>query len=66
MPAKEIEIEIAPDGTVTAKISGIKGPGCKVYAKQLTELLGTEVSFTPTSEFYEPEINIDTNVEEKR
>lgn len=66
MPAKEIEIEIAPDGTVTAKISGIKGPGCQVYAKQLTELLGTEVSFTPTSEFYEPEINIDTNVEEKR
>ena len=32
---KEIEITIAPDGTVSAVIAGVKGPACKVLAQEL-------------------------------
>ncbi len=65
MSAREMEIEIGPDGTVRARISGVKGPGCKQYAQLLSETLGIEVSFEPTSEFFEPEVERDVDIDER-
>ena len=62
---KELEIVIAPDGTVKASIAGIKGSRCKVLATELAAVLGEEVSFQPSSEYYEPELNAETGVEEE-
>ena len=55
MPAREIDIQIAPDGTVRATVSGIKGPACQELAKELAQIIGQELSFAPTAEFYECE-----------
>jgi len=52
---KEIEITIAPDGTVSAVIAGVRGPACKVLAQELARIVGQEVSFSPSSEYFEPE-----------
>lgn len=65
MAAREIEIQIGPDGTVSATVRGVKGPACMELAKQLTEIIGTEVSNTPTAEFYEPEVGLDVDVEDR-
>ncbi|HOG49558.1 MAG TPA: DUF2997 domain-containing protein [Lentisphaeria bacterium] len=64
MAAREITITISPDGTVSAAVSGYPGPVCEKVARQLAEILGTEVSFTPTAEYYEPEEQIDLDVNE--
>ena len=40
---KEIEITIAPDGTVSAVIAGVKGPACKVLAQELARILAVLV-----------------------
>ena len=61
---KEIEITIAPDGTVSASIAGIKGPGCKELARELARIVGEEVSFSPSSEYFEPEEQIGIEVGE--
>lgn len=66
MAAHEIEIEIAADGTINAKISGIKGPGCQVLARELAQLLGNEISFTPSAEFYENDVQADVDIEDQR
>ena len=62
---KEIEITIAPDGTVSAVIAGVKGPACKVLAQELAQIIGEEVSFSPSSEYFEPEEQLDVEVGEK-
>ncbi len=62
MAAREITITIAPDGAVSATVSGYPGPVCEKVARQLAEMLGAEVSFTPTAEYYEPEEQIDLDI----
>jgi len=62
---KEIEITIAPDGTVSAVIAGVKGPACKVLAQELARIIGEEVSFSPSSEYFEPEEQLDIEVGEQ-
>lgn len=64
MPERNIEIEIGTDGTVSAKIIGIKGQKCREMAKRLAEILGTEISFTPTAEFYEEDVQTQLDIEE--
>lgn len=68
MGAHEFEITISPDGTVRGVVSGIKGKACRKYAAQLSELLGVEVSFEPSSEFFEPETheNVDIELDRER
>lgn len=62
MASREIEIVISPDGRVIGNISGIKGPGCRQLANLLAEVIGTEVSFTPSAEYYETEVREDLDV----
>jgi hypothetical protein len=49
----EVEIEIGPDGKVTVRTHGIKGPACMDYADLFARLIGREESREKTAEYYE-------------
>lgn len=56
MTNEELEIEIRPDGQVSIRTIGIKGPACIEAAKEFLELIrGKEVESTKTAEYYETE-----------
>lgn len=48
----DIEITIAPDGTITTKVKGHAGKGCRDLTKALRDALGTTVEDRTTSEYY--------------
>jgi hypothetical protein len=53
MPQEELEIEITPEGKVTMRTHGIKGPACMDYADLLARIVGGEEHRQKTPEFYE-------------
>lgn len=60
MPAKEeIEITIAPDGAVQMHLKGYKGKKCAEVMKRLSRELGTVSEQRFTSEYYEPEADVE-------
>ncbi len=66
MASKELEIEIGPDGMIKMTVVGIKGPACHEFVRQVMAEIGLEESFTPSSEYYEPEVHLDQEVEDRR
>jgi hypothetical protein len=58
---KELEITIAPDGTVSVKVLCVKGQSCVDETKFLEEALGGKVdSRELTSEYYEQSVGQST------
>lgn len=55
MKREEIELVFNNDGTVNAHVKGVKGTGCVKILKDLEEILGVEVTSTPTPEYYQQE-----------
>jgi hypothetical protein len=57
MDAKKTEITftIAPDGTVSFEVEGVKGPDCLELTKGIEEELGVVTARDKTSEYYEVE-----------
>jgi ABC-type Fe3+-hydroxamate transport system substrate-binding protein len=53
MAQEELEIEIAPDGKVTARTHGIKGAACMDWADLVARIVGREESREKTAEYYE-------------
>ena len=53
MAQEELEIEIAPNGQVTVRTIGIKGPACMDYADLFAQLIGREERREKTAEYYE-------------
>lgn len=53
MAQEELQIEIAPDGRVTMRTQGIKGPACMDWADLLAQIVGREEFREKTPEFYE-------------
>jgi hypothetical protein len=53
MAQEELEIEISPDGKVTMRTRGVKGPVCMDYADLVAQIIGREESRQKTSEYYE-------------
>ena len=51
--AREIEIEISPEGIVRGDISGFGGTRCREIAGILSEIVGQEVGFEPDSEYFQ-------------
>jgi hypothetical protein len=49
----DIEITVAPDGTITTKVKGTKGKGCRDLTKALRDALGVTTEDRATSEYYE-------------
>ena len=56
MAQEELEIEIAPDGKVTARTRGIKGKACMDWADLVARIVGREESREKTAEYYEAEV----------
>ena len=68
MAQEELEIEIAPNGQVTVRTIGIKGPACMDYADLLAQIVGREEHREKTAEYYEATENLErrVNVKQKR
>ena len=49
--AREIEIEISPEGIVRGDISGFGGTRCREIAGILSEIVGQEVGFLTVQNF---------------
>ncbi|MDP3767104.1 MAG: DUF2997 domain-containing protein [Dehalococcoidia bacterium] len=54
MPAT-IEVEIAPDGTITTTTRGVKGRSCRDFTKFLTDALGKVTETKDTAEMLQTE-----------
>ncbi len=68
MAKEELEIEIGPDGKVTVRTIGIKGPRCLDIAEAIARIVGQEQSRRLTSEYYESHTEIErrVNIHERR
>lgn len=52
---RDLEITIAPDGTVQVHVKGMPGKQCLRLKEILEQVVGPLQSQTLTSEYYEPE-----------
>lgn len=50
---QEIRFTIAPDGSVTSTVKGVKGGKCKDLTKQIEKALGAVTGTKNTPEHYE-------------
>jgi hypothetical protein len=66
MAREELEIEIGPNGKVTARTIGIKGPRCLDLAEFLARIVGREVSRELTHEYYEVSESVQERVDVKQ
>jgi hypothetical protein len=53
MAEQELEIEISPQGKVTVRTKGIKGPACMQWADLMVQIIGREEHREKTEEFYQ-------------
>ena len=65
MPQREYEITIGPDGKVELNIHGYKGKGCLDAVKMFEQIIGSVASQRATSEFYEPEEQVQYRVDQR-
>ena len=63
MRQREYEITIAKDGSVEVRVKGYKGKRCLEAVQLFEEIVGRKQSQTVTSEFYDPEEQVQTRVE---
>ena len=61
--AEEIEISISPEGKVTVRTIGIKGPKCVEAAEAVAKIIGQIESRELTSEYYEAEAHVGGQIE---
>jgi hypothetical protein len=65
MNQREFEISIAPDGTVELHVKGYKGKSCIEALKMFEQIVGEVKSRRETSEFYEPDEQVQYRIEQK-
>ncbi len=65
MAQEELEIEIGPNGQVTMRTHGIKGPACMDYADLLARIVGHEEHRETTAEYYETGVEADRRADVK-
>ncbi len=61
----EIDIEILENGEVVCTVHGIKGKGCLKYEELIASILGQVKQRKLTSEYYEEEGHIRTDIQGK-
>lgn len=54
----ELDITIAPDGTLELHIKGAKGKACLQTAELFKKLVGPQRSQKLTGEYYEPDAHV--------
>ena len=65
MPQREFEITIAPDGSVEVHVKGYKGKTCLEVMKMFEQVVGELKSRSETSEFYEPDEQVQLNIDQR-
>lgn len=65
MPEREYQITIGPDGSVELEVKGFKGKGCLDAVKLFEQIVGEMQSKRETSEFYEPEEQVQYRVDQR-
>jgi len=65
MPQREFEITIGPDGGVELHVKGYKGKSCLEVMKIFEQVVGELRDRRETSEFYEPDENVQINLEQR-
>jgi hypothetical protein len=66
MPQREFDITIAKDGSVELHIKGYKGRACLEAAKLFEQIVGELASKRETSEFYEPEEQVQYRIDQRQ
>jgi len=64
MPEREYEITIRADGTVNLNIHGHKGKSCLDVVKTFEAIVGVKKSQQLTSEFYEPDEQVQYRIDQ--
>jgi len=65
MPQREFDITIAPDGGVEVHVKGYKGRSCLEVMKLFEQVVGEMRSQRQTSEMYEPDEQVQFNIEQR-
>lgn len=65
MPQREFDVTIGPDGTVEVHVKGYKGKGCLEAAKMFEKIVGEIKSQSETSEFYEPDEQVQYRIDQR-
>ena len=65
MEHREFDITIGPDGTVELHVKGYKGKSCLEALKLFEQIVGEVKSRRETSEFYEPDNEVQYRIEQK-
>lgn len=65
MPQREFDITIAPDGSVEIHVKGYKGKSCLEAMKIFEKVVGEMKAQRETSEFYEPDEQVQFNQEQR-
>ena len=66
MPEREFHITIGPDGGVELQVKGYKGRSCLQAMKIFEQIVGELESQRETSEFYEPEEQVQFRIENRQ
>jgi hypothetical protein len=64
MPQREYEIIIAHDGTVQVEIRGHPGKSCLEVARLFEEIVGRQTDQQLTREYYEPDQEVRTHLDQ--
>ncbi|MEI6396287.1 MAG: DUF2997 domain-containing protein [Verrucomicrobiota bacterium] len=65
MPQREFDITIAPDGGVEVHLKGYKGKNCLEIMKMFEQVVGELQSRRETNEFYEPDEQVQLNIDQR-
>ena len=65
MPQREFDITIAPDGGVEVHVKGYKGKSCLEVMKLFEQVVGELQSRNETNEFYEPDEQVQFNIDQR-
>ena len=65
MPQREFDITIGKTGEVELHVKGIKGRGCLEVMKLFEEIVGELKEQRQTSEFYEPEEQVQYRIDQR-
>ena len=65
MPQREFDITIGKTGEVELHVQGIKGKGCLEVMKLFEQIVGELKEQRQTSEFYEPEEQVQFRIDQR-
>lgn len=65
MPQREFDITIGKNGEVELHVKGIKGRACLTAVKLFEEIVGEMKAVQHTSEFYEPDEQVQYRIDQR-